>query len=65
MKKIKKILVFSDGSSYFDSDLLTSVKFNNVVFKKNSYNTINVLNTQKKKIFSSIYSTFYKKKYFS
>ena len=47
MKKIKKLIVLSDGSCYFDYTTITSIKFSHVSFYKNDYKNF-VFYTKKK-----------------
>lgn len=64
MKKIKKIFVFSDGSCYIDYNVITSIKLNNVNFKKTDYKNSNLYDKKTKKSFISKHSKSYKKKFF-
>ena len=63
MKTFRTIVVFSDGSLYFSSELETGLTNKLVVFQKHDDKNF-ILNQKKyKKNVESKYSSFYKKKY--
>ncbi len=63
MKTFRTIIVFSDGSFYFSSELETGLTNKLVVFQKHDDKNF-ILNQKKdKKNVESKYSSFYKKKY--
>ena len=63
MKTFRTIVVFSDGSLYFSSELETGLINKLVVFQKHDDKNF-ILNQKKdKKNVESKYSSFYKKKY--
>ena len=64
MKKVKKIIVFSDGSCYVNYTIITTVKLNNVNFKKIDYNNSILYDQKVKKNYTSKHSKNYKKKFF-
>jgi hypothetical protein len=64
MKKVKKIIVFSDGSCYVDLHVISTIKLNNVIFKKIDYKNSSLYDKKQKKNYISKYSKKYKKKFF-
>ena len=64
MKKIKRVTVFSDGSCYLHYGIVTSVKLNNIIFKKIDYKNSNLYNKKNTKNFFLKNSKKYKKLFF-
>ena len=64
MKRVKKIIVFSDGSCYVDFNLLSTIKLSNVMFKKIDYKNSSLYDKKIKKNYISKHSKNYKKKFF-
>lgn len=64
MKKMKKIIVFSDGSCYVDFNVITTIKLSNVNFKKIDYKNSSLYDKKIKKNYISKHSKDYKKKFF-
>lgn len=64
MKRIKKMIVFSDGSCYVDFNIISTIKLSNVTFKKIDYKNSTLYDKRIKKNYISKYSKDYKKKFF-
>ena len=65
MKKMKKFYVLSDGSSYLEYSVVTSIKFSNVNFQKNDYKNSNFYTHDKKnKTLASSSKSYIKKHFF-
>lgn len=64
MKQIKNFCVFSDGSCYFDYNVVTSVKFDHIIFQKLDYKNSSLHHKKKVKAMTFQHSKAYKKKFF-
>ena len=65
MKQVKNYIIFSDGSCYFNYNIVISIKSSQYIFQKKDHKNFSFNNKKKSKIVYNRSSTFYKKKIFS